>query len=76
MYSAPESRAVRSKVAVLRMSSLACSNSRRWWWATSGSPMTLSRSRTGGGPPSGESGDAKKRETEKVEHGGDAMMAM
>eukprot|EP00965_Chrysotila_dentata_P248605 6208433-Pleurochrysis_carterae.AAC.3 len=41
---------------------------------TSGRPMMCSRSRTGGGPPSGTSA-SKKRLTEKVEHGGDAMIA-
>eukprot|EP00965_Chrysotila_dentata_P226164 6195233-Pleurochrysis_carterae.AAC.4 len=35
-----------------------------------------SRSRTGGGPPSGESAEEKKRETEKVEQVGDATTAM
>eukprot|EP00965_Chrysotila_dentata_P222069 6192749-Pleurochrysis_carterae.AAC.1 len=35
----------------------------------------LSRSRSGGGPPSGESGVGKKRATENVEHGGEAKMA-
>eukprot|EP00965_Chrysotila_dentata_P092148 3042411-Pleurochrysis_carterae.AAC.1 len=47
MYSAPELRAARSKEAVMRTSSLACSNSREWWEATLGSPITLSRSRGG-----------------------------
>eukprot|EP00965_Chrysotila_dentata_P258450 6213222-Pleurochrysis_carterae.AAC.2 len=34
-----------------------------------------SRSRTGGGPPSEAALDAKKRDTEKVEQGGEATMA-
>eukprot|EP00965_Chrysotila_dentata_P089286 2948427-Pleurochrysis_carterae.AAC.1 len=34
-----------------------------------------SRSRTGGGPPSGAALDEKKRETEKVEQGGEATIA-
>eukprot|EP00965_Chrysotila_dentata_P172926 5707109-Pleurochrysis_carterae.AAC.1 len=38
-------------------------------------PMMFSRSRTGGGPPSGAFLEAKKRLTEKVEQGGDATMA-
>eukprot|EP00965_Chrysotila_dentata_P207975 6184440-Pleurochrysis_carterae.AAC.1 len=50
-------------------------SSRAWRSGTSGSPMTLSRSRTGGGPPSPAEGAAKKRETVNVEHGGDASTA-
>eukprot|EP00965_Chrysotila_dentata_P114303 3777964-Pleurochrysis_carterae.AAC.1 len=37
--------------------------------ATSGRPITCSRSRTGGGPPSAAVSLLKKRDTEKVEHG-------
>eukprot|EP00965_Chrysotila_dentata_P007219 234496-Pleurochrysis_carterae.AAC.1 len=46
-------------------------------WCTEGtsdSPMMCSRSRTGGGPPSGTLA-LKKRLTENVEQGGDAMIA-
>eukprot|EP00965_Chrysotila_dentata_P176733 5836997-Pleurochrysis_carterae.AAC.1 len=35
-----------------------------------------SRSRTGGGPPSGAVSDEKKREIEKVEQGGEATIAV
>eukprot|EP00965_Chrysotila_dentata_P205518 6183000-Pleurochrysis_carterae.AAC.3 len=40
----------------------------------SGSPVVWSRSRTGGGPPSGTSA-VKNRLTENVEHGGEATIA-
>eukprot|EP00965_Chrysotila_dentata_P252710 6210834-Pleurochrysis_carterae.AAC.2 len=40
-----------------------------------GSPITLSLSRTGGGPPSAASSQWKKRDTEKIEKGGEAMTA-
>eukprot|EP00965_Chrysotila_dentata_P136358 4509437-Pleurochrysis_carterae.AAC.2 len=52
----------------------ACCSSRWCCGGTSGSPVMLARSRTGGGPPSGTS-PAKKRLTENVEHGGEATMA-
>eukprot|EP00965_Chrysotila_dentata_P002583 83970-Pleurochrysis_carterae.AAC.1 len=71
-YSAPESRAARSSRVVRRTSSFAAASSRAWLSGTFGRPTTLSRSRTGGGLPSGASGDEKKRDTENVEHGGDA----
>eukprot|EP00965_Chrysotila_dentata_P207071 6183909-Pleurochrysis_carterae.AAC.3 len=58
MYSAPESRAARSKAV-----------------STLGRPNTFSIPCTGGGPPSAESGEAKKRATENVEHGGEATTA-
>eukprot|EP00965_Chrysotila_dentata_P002708 88511-Pleurochrysis_carterae.AAC.1 len=37
--------------------------------------MTCSRSRPGGGPPSLDADDEKNRDTENVEHGGEAMTA-
>eukprot|EP00965_Chrysotila_dentata_P038805 1289807-Pleurochrysis_carterae.AAC.2 len=39
-----------------------------------GSPIIWSRSRTGGGPPSGAS-PVKNRLTENVEHGGEAIQS-
>eukprot|EP00965_Chrysotila_dentata_P019918 659874-Pleurochrysis_carterae.AAC.1 len=51
MYSAPESRAARRMRTVRRISSFDSRSSRRCGSGTLGSPMTLSRSRTGGGPP-------------------------
>eukprot|EP00965_Chrysotila_dentata_P205958 6183265-Pleurochrysis_carterae.AAC.2 len=74
-YSAPESRAARRMRTVRRMSSLDSRSSRTCGSGTSGSPITLSRSRTGGGPPSLAEGDENSRETEKVEHGGEARTA-
>eukprot|EP00965_Chrysotila_dentata_P011848 389072-Pleurochrysis_carterae.AAC.1 len=75
MYSLPASRAARRRFAVRRISSLDCCNSRACWGGTSGRPRMCSRSRTGGGPPSGAALEAKKRETENVEQGGEATMA-
>eukprot|EP00965_Chrysotila_dentata_P052335 1736057-Pleurochrysis_carterae.AAC.2 len=72
MYSAPASRAVVSKVTVRRMSSLALASSRACSFGTSGRPRGYSQVRTMGGPPSGESRDAKCREMENVEQGGEA----
>eukprot|EP00965_Chrysotila_dentata_P097559 3224016-Pleurochrysis_carterae.AAC.2 len=40
-----------------------------------GSLITLSLSRTGGGPPAAESSQRKKRGTENIEHGGEATTA-
>eukprot|EP00965_Chrysotila_dentata_P123488 4081471-Pleurochrysis_carterae.AAC.5 len=74
--SAPAPFAIRSSCAVRRTSSFACASSRACAVGTFGNPRTLSRSsRTGGGPPSGESGVEKKRDTENVEHGSKAKMA-
>eukprot|EP00965_Chrysotila_dentata_P134815 4458969-Pleurochrysis_carterae.AAC.1 len=75
MYSLPASRAARKRLAVRRISSFDCSSSRKCWGGTSGRPSMCSRSRTGGGPPSDAALDAKKRDTEKVEQGGEATMA-
>eukprot|EP00965_Chrysotila_dentata_P066160 2190112-Pleurochrysis_carterae.AAC.2 len=75
MYSAPEPRAARRSEAVRLTSSFASCSSLAWFGPTSGRPKTCSLSRTGGGPPSLELGDEKKRDTEKVEHGGEAMIA-
>eukprot|EP00965_Chrysotila_dentata_P220223 6191646-Pleurochrysis_carterae.AAC.2 len=75
MYSAPESRAALSNAAVRRTSSLASCSSRSCLGSVSGRPNTCSRSLTGSGPPSDESGEAKYRATEKVEHGGEATTA-
>eukprot|EP00965_Chrysotila_dentata_P106370 3513450-Pleurochrysis_carterae.AAC.1 len=75
MNSAPASRAARRSVAVRSTSRFACSSSRRCEAGTVANPMMFSRSRTGGGPPSGASLAVKKRLTEKVEHGGDATTA-
>eukprot|EP00965_Chrysotila_dentata_P133193 4404666-Pleurochrysis_carterae.AAC.1 len=52
------------------VSSRACSGS------TCGSPITCSRSRIGGSPPSAELSLVKNLETEKDEQGGDAKTAM
>eukprot|EP00965_Chrysotila_dentata_P212616 6187141-Pleurochrysis_carterae.AAC.4 len=72
--SAPAVCAARSRPAVRRTISLACSS--RWCCAgTVGSPITLSLSRTGGGLPSAASLQRKKRDTENVEQGGEATMA-
>eukprot|EP00965_Chrysotila_dentata_P159720 5276559-Pleurochrysis_carterae.AAC.1 len=76
MYSAPESRAARRSEAVRLTSSFASCSSLAWLGLTSGRPAkTCSLSRTGGGPPSSELGDEEKRDTENVEHGGEAMTA-
>eukprot|EP00965_Chrysotila_dentata_P093394 3085333-Pleurochrysis_carterae.AAC.1 len=74
-YSAPKSRAARRMCTVRRMSSLDSRSSRMCASGTSGRPITLSRSRTGGGPPSLTEGDESRRETENVEHGGEARTA-
>eukprot|EP00965_Chrysotila_dentata_P024462 809754-Pleurochrysis_carterae.AAC.1 len=74
-YSAPESRAARRMCTVRRISSLDSRSSRTCGSGTFRSPMTLSRSRTGGGPPSLAEGDENSRETENVEHGGNARTA-
>eukprot|EP00965_Chrysotila_dentata_P080574 2658600-Pleurochrysis_carterae.AAC.1 len=75
MYSAPESRAARRSEAVLLISSLASCSSLAWPASMSGKPRTFSLSRTGGGPPSSELREEKKRETENVKQGGDATIA-
>eukprot|EP00965_Chrysotila_dentata_P043607 1450042-Pleurochrysis_carterae.AAC.1 len=54
MYSAPAEWAARRSWAVRRTISFACANSRAGCDGVSGRPMTWSRSRTGGGPPSAE----------------------
>eukprot|EP00965_Chrysotila_dentata_P087039 2873379-Pleurochrysis_carterae.AAC.1 len=63
MYLAPASRAARRSRTLRLTSSLDSCSSRAWQSGTSGRPMALSRSRTGGGPPSSAVGAAKKRET-------------
>eukprot|EP00965_Chrysotila_dentata_P047397 1572320-Pleurochrysis_carterae.AAC.1 len=73
-YSDPASRPARRSDTVRSTSRLACCKSRWCAGGTSGRPKMCSRSRTGGGPPSGTSA-SKKRLTEKVKHGGDAMIA-
>eukprot|EP00965_Chrysotila_dentata_P065807 2180061-Pleurochrysis_carterae.AAC.1 len=75
MYSAPAACATFSRLAVRRTISFACSNSRRCTGGMSGKPMICSLSLTGGGPPSVASALRNRRETEKVEQGGDAMTA-
>eukprot|EP00965_Chrysotila_dentata_P257251 6212828-Pleurochrysis_carterae.AAC.2 len=75
IYSAPASRAARRSRTVRLTSSLDSRSSRAWLSGISGNPMALSRSRTGGGPPSSAVGAAKKRETVNVEQGGDASTA-
>eukprot|EP00965_Chrysotila_dentata_P030990 1032003-Pleurochrysis_carterae.AAC.1 len=63
-YSEPASRPARRSDAVRSTSTFACCSSR---WCASGtfaSPEMWSRSRTGGGPPSGTSA-SKNRLTEK-----------
>eukprot|EP00965_Chrysotila_dentata_P261151 6214155-Pleurochrysis_carterae.AAC.3 len=72
--SAPAVFAARSRLAVRRTISLACISSRRCCAGSVSSPITLSLSRTGGGPPSCASSQRKKRDTENVEHGGEATM--
>eukprot|EP00965_Chrysotila_dentata_P083565 2757182-Pleurochrysis_carterae.AAC.1 len=42
---------------------------------TSGKPIGCSRERKTGGPPSGEAAALKWRDTENVEHGGEATTA-
>eukprot|EP00965_Chrysotila_dentata_P078708 2594455-Pleurochrysis_carterae.AAC.1 len=75
MYSLPASRAARNRFEVRRISSFDCASSRMCRGGTSGRPRMWSRLRTGGGPPSDAALEAKKRETEKVEQGGEATMA-
>eukprot|EP00965_Chrysotila_dentata_P258044 6213078-Pleurochrysis_carterae.AAC.3 len=75
IYSAPESRAARRSEVARLTSSLASCSSLAWPASTSGKPRTFSLSRTGGGPPSSELGEEKKRGTENVEHGGEATIA-
>eukprot|EP00965_Chrysotila_dentata_P226699 6195576-Pleurochrysis_carterae.AAC.4 len=53
---------------------LACSNPRACCGGTSSNPVMWSRSRTGGGPPSGRLA-VKNLLTENVEQGGAATMA-
>eukprot|EP00965_Chrysotila_dentata_P254728 6211978-Pleurochrysis_carterae.AAC.1 len=64
------------RAAVRRMTSLDSVNSRACSGGTCGSFKMCSRSRTGGGPPSGVLSLVKNRETEKDEHGGEAKTAM
>eukprot|EP00965_Chrysotila_dentata_P056730 1882316-Pleurochrysis_carterae.AAC.1 len=73
-YSEPASRPARRSDAVRSTRILACCSSRWCTGGISGSPVMWSRSRTGGGPPSGTLA-LKKRLTENVEQGGDAMIA-
>eukprot|EP00965_Chrysotila_dentata_P224022 6193933-Pleurochrysis_carterae.AAC.1 len=75
MYSAPASRAAESKAVVRRTISLASASSLRCASGTSGLPRGCSRVRTTGGPPSDEASERKWRDTEKVEHGGEATTA-
>eukprot|EP00965_Chrysotila_dentata_P176115 5815408-Pleurochrysis_carterae.AAC.1 len=75
MYSAPVSRAARRRRMVRLMSSFASRSSRAWHSGTLGRPITLSRPRTGGGPPSAAEGASKNCDTEKVEQGGEASTA-
>eukprot|EP00965_Chrysotila_dentata_P165650 5469425-Pleurochrysis_carterae.AAC.1 len=53
----PESRAARRRRVVRRISSFASASSRACDSGMFGRPMTWSRSRTGGGPPSGADGE-------------------
>eukprot|EP00965_Chrysotila_dentata_P052055 1727579-Pleurochrysis_carterae.AAC.1 len=73
--SAPAVFAARSRFAVRRTILLACWSSRWCCVGTVGSPITLSLSRTGGGPPSAASSQWKQRETENVKHGSEATTA-
>eukprot|EP00965_Chrysotila_dentata_P076963 2540857-Pleurochrysis_carterae.AAC.2 len=75
-YSAPDPCAARSRETVRLTSSLDCASSRACSTATSGRPITCSGSRTGGGPPSAAELLLKKRDTENVEHGGEATTAV
>eukprot|EP00965_Chrysotila_dentata_P052859 1753062-Pleurochrysis_carterae.AAC.1 len=74
-YPSPDPCVARSSETVRRTSSLDCASSRACLIATSGRPITCSRSRTGGGPPSAAESLLKKRDTENVEHGGKAITA-
>eukprot|EP00965_Chrysotila_dentata_P191684 6174677-Pleurochrysis_carterae.AAC.7 len=74
MYSAPAAWAIFNRMAVRRTTSFACSNSRRWWGGTSGSPMMLSQYLKGDGPSSAASALWNNRDTEKVEHGREATI--
>eukprot|EP00965_Chrysotila_dentata_P257487 6212899-Pleurochrysis_carterae.AAC.1 len=74
MYSAPASRAARSSETVRSTRRFACASSRLCCAGTSGRPVMCSRSRTGGGPPSGTL-PSKNPVTEKVEQGGEATTA-
>eukprot|EP00965_Chrysotila_dentata_P009285 302603-Pleurochrysis_carterae.AAC.9 len=67
-YSAPASRAARTRDTVRCTSRFACSSSRRCEGGTLASPMMFVRSRTGGGPPSCTSA-AKNLLTEKRRSG-------
>eukprot|EP00965_Chrysotila_dentata_P066621 2206284-Pleurochrysis_carterae.AAC.5 len=69
---APVARAAPSSATVRRVSSFGWASSRACCSGTFGMPKTWSRLRTGGGPPSTDLALEKKRETEKVEQGGDA----
>eukprot|EP00965_Chrysotila_dentata_P156839 5182455-Pleurochrysis_carterae.AAC.1 len=75
MYSLPASRAARKRLDVRRISSFDCASSRACCGGMLGRPRMCSRSRTGGGPPLDAASEAKKRDTEKVEQGGEATMA-
>eukprot|EP00965_Chrysotila_dentata_P132823 4391892-Pleurochrysis_carterae.AAC.1 len=59
-YSEPDSRPARRREAVRSTSVFACINSRWCAGGTSGSPVMCSRSRTGGGPPSGTLASKKR----------------
>eukprot|EP00965_Chrysotila_dentata_P198216 6178655-Pleurochrysis_carterae.AAC.2 len=73
-YSEPASRPARRSDAVRSTKRFACCSSRWCGGGTSGRPVMWSRSRTGGGPPSGTSA-LKKRLIEKVEQGREATIA-
>ena len=74
MNCVPTRLAYISRAAMRATMLLARSSSGRCEVGTKRSPSMLLRLRTGGGPPSFESGDSKKREMENVLHGGAATM--
>eukprot|EP00965_Chrysotila_dentata_P062480 2070173-Pleurochrysis_carterae.AAC.1 len=61
---------------VRRTISLARWSSRRCALGTEGSPEGCRRVRSSGGPPSVDDAEEKCRDTEKVEHGGEATTAL
>eukprot|EP00965_Chrysotila_dentata_P001393 45557-Pleurochrysis_carterae.AAC.1 len=75
IYSEPALQAAERMAIVRRTSSLACASSHACAGSTSGKPSRCSRLLTAGGPPAGEEPERKGRDTEKVEHGGDATTA-
>eukprot|EP00965_Chrysotila_dentata_P050876 1687453-Pleurochrysis_carterae.AAC.2 len=76
MYSPPEAWTARRSRQVRRTSSLARWSSVRCAVGVDGTPEGWSRVRRTGGPPSAADAEEKCRDTEKVEHGGDATTTL